>query len=113
MQVRLVLAAILVLSACQVPTVPGVSTPTPTPAGTTEAGGTFRVALTADAMTLDPWNANDANTMLVTRQIFETLVDYDAGAFKIVPKLAEAWSVGRTLSSSGPSGPRRQPKFRS
>jgi len=93
MQVRLVLAAILVLSACQVPTVPGVSTPTPTPAGTTEAGGTFRVALTADATTLDPWNANDTNTMLVTRQIFETLVEYDAGGFKIVPKLAETWSV--------------------
>ena len=93
MRVRLVLAAILVLSACQVPLVPGVSTPTPTPAGTTEAGGTFRVALTADATTLDPWNANDTNTMLVTRQIFETLVEYDAGGFKIVPKLAETWSV--------------------
>jgi len=93
MRVRLVLAAILVLSACQVPLVPGVSTPTPTPAGTTEAGGTFRVALTADATTLDPWNANDTNTMLVTRQIFETLVDYDLAGFKIVPKLAETWSV--------------------
>lgn len=93
MPVRLVLAAILVLSACQVPPVPGVSTPTPPPAGTVEAGGTFRVALTADATTLDPWNANDANTLLVTRQIFETLVDYDPGGFKIVPKLAETWSV--------------------
>jgi peptide/nickel transport system substrate-binding protein len=93
MQMRLVLAAVLVLSACQVPPVPGVSTPTPTPAGTVETGGTLRVALTADATTLDPWNANDTNTMLVTRQIFETLVDYDAGGFKIVPKLAESWSV--------------------
>ena len=93
MHVRLVLAAVLALTACQVPPVPGVSTPTPTPAGIVEAGGILRVALTADATTLDPWNANDTNTMLVTRQIFETLVDYDLAGFKIVPKLAETWSV--------------------
>jgi peptide/nickel transport system substrate-binding protein len=93
MQLRLVLAALVVLSACQVPSVPGVATPTPTPAGTIELGGSFRVALTADATTLDPWNANDANTALVSRQIFETLVDYDAGGFRIVPRLAETWSV--------------------
>ena len=93
MRVRLVLAAVFVLSACQIPSVPSVSTPTPTTAGTVEAGGTFRVALTADATTLDPWNANDANTLLVSRQIFETLVDYDPSGFKIVPKIAETWSV--------------------
>jgi len=93
MHVRLVLAAVLALTACQVPPVPGVSTPAPTPAGIVEAGGILRVALTADATTLDPWNANDTNTMLVTRQIFETLVDYDPAGFKIVPKLAETWSV--------------------
>jgi len=94
MPVRLVLAAaILALTACQVAPVPGVATPTPTPAGSAEVGGTFRVALTADPATLDPWNANDANALLVTRQIFETLVDYEPGGFKIVPKLAESWSV--------------------
>lgn len=93
MQMRLVLAAVLALSACQVAPATGVSTPTPTPAGSVDAGGTLRVALTADAATLDPWNANDTNTILVTRQIFETLVDYDPGGFKIVPKLAETWSV--------------------
>ena len=94
MPVRLVLAAaILALTACQVAPVPGVSTPTPAPAGSAEVGGTFRVALTGDPTTLDPWNANDANTLLVTRQIFETLVDYAPGGFKIVPKLAESWSV--------------------
>ena len=94
MPVRLVLAAaILSLTACQVAPVPAVATPTPTPAGSADVGGTFRVALTADPTTLDPWNANDANTLLVTRQIFETLVDYEPGGFKIVPKLAESWSV--------------------
>jgi len=94
MPVRLALAAaILALSACQVAPVPGAATPTPTPAGSADVGGTFRVALTADPTTLDPWNANDTNSLLVTRQIFETLVDYEPGGFKIVPKLAESWSV--------------------
>jgi peptide/nickel transport system substrate-binding protein len=93
MPVRLVLAAfILALSACQVTPPPGVATPTPPPAGGVETGGSFRVALTADLTTLDPWNASDANTLLVTKQIFETLVDYEPGGFKIVPKLAESWS---------------------
>ncbi len=94
MPVRLVLAAaILALSACQVAPVPGAATPTPTPEGTVNSGGSFRTALTAEATTLDPWNANDPNTLLVTRQIFETLVDYEPAGFKIVPKLAESWSV--------------------
>src|SRR6266545_6924537 len=93
MLMRLAFAAVLALSACQVAPVPGVATPTPTPVGSADVGGSFRVALTADAATLDPWNANDANTLLVTRQIFETLVDYEPGGFKIVPKLAESWSV--------------------
>jgi peptide/nickel transport system substrate-binding protein len=92
MLVRLVVAtAIVALSACRTPALPGV--PTPTPPGGVETGGAFRVALTADAATLDPWNANETNTLLVTRQIFETLVDYEPGGFRIVPKLAETWSV--------------------
>ena len=94
MLVRLALAAtILALTACQVAPPPGALTPTPTPAGSADVGGTFRVALSADPTTLDPWNANDANTLLVTRQIFETLVDYEPGGLRIVPKLAEGWSV--------------------
>jgi peptide/nickel transport system substrate-binding protein len=94
MLVRLALAAtILALTGCQVAPLPDVATPTPTPAGSADVGGTFRVALTGDATTLDPWNANDANSLLVTRQIFETLVDYEPGGFKIAPKLAESWSV--------------------
>ncbi len=94
MLARLALAAfLLAIAACQVAPAPGVVTPTPTPAGSAEVGGTFRVALSADAATLDPWNANDTNTLLVTRQIFETLIDYEPSGFKIVPKLAESWSV--------------------
>jgi peptide/nickel transport system substrate-binding protein len=93
MLVRLAVVAALTFSACQAAPVPGVATPTPTPARSVEVGGSLRVALTADGATLDPWNATDANALLVTRQIFETLVDYEPGGFKIVPKLAESWSV--------------------
>lgn len=94
MLVRLVLAAtVLALSACQAAPPPGLATPVPTPAGGVDVGGSFRVALTGDVTTLDPWNASDSNTMLVTRQIFETLVDYEPGGLRIVPKLAESWSV--------------------
>jgi peptide/nickel transport system substrate-binding protein len=93
MPVRLVLAVvILAFSACQVAPAPALVTPSPTPAGGVEIGGSFRVALTADITTLDPWNANEPSTLVVTRQIFETLVDYEPGGFKIVPKLAESWS---------------------
>jgi peptide/nickel transport system substrate-binding protein len=86
-------ALLLALSACQAAPVPGVATPIPTPAGGVDTGGTFRVAVAADPGTLDPWNASDANALIVTRQIFETLVEHEAGGFKIVPKLAESWSV--------------------
>ena len=94
MLARFAFAAVLLsLSACQAVPIPGAATPEPTPGGSVETGGSLRVALAADAATLDPWNASDANTTLVTRQVFETLVDFDAGSFKIVPKLAEIWSV--------------------
>ena len=94
MLVRLaVLAAVLALSACQVTPPTGVTTPPPTPAGGVETGGSLRVAIAGDNMTLDPWNANDPNATIVTRQVFETLVAYESGGFRIVPKLAESWSV--------------------
>jgi peptide/nickel transport system substrate-binding protein len=94
MLVRLALAAvILALSACQVAPPTGVATPLPTPAGGVDTGGVFRVAIAGDGATLDPWNASDPNALLVTRQIFETLVEYEPGSLRIVPKLAESWSV--------------------
>jgi len=94
MLVRVALAAVvLALSACQVAPPPGVATPLPTPAGGVDRGGVFRVAIAGDGATLDPWNASDPNALLVTRQIFETLVEYEPGSLRIVPKLAESWLV--------------------
>src|SRR5688572_20529107 len=94
MLVRLALAAvILALAACQVAPPTGVATPLPTPAGGVDTGGSFRVAIAVDSATLDPWNASEPNALLVTRQIFETLVAFEPGSLRIVPKLAESWSV--------------------
>ncbi len=68
----------------------------PTAAGVA-TGGTFRFGQSGDITVLDPWNVTDGNSLLVTRQVYESLVDYEPTGFKIVPKLAESWS----LSSDG------------
>ncbi|MGH2490474.1 MAG: ABC transporter substrate-binding protein [Candidatus Limnocylindria bacterium] len=92
MAMRLVLTlAIFALACCQV--TPSRASPTPAPASTLQPGGTLRVALSSELATLDPWNATDVSSLLVTRQIFETLVEYEPGGFRIVPKLAESWQV--------------------
>lgn len=92
MAIRIVLVlAIFVLVGCQA--IPTRATPTPAPTSSVQPGGTFRVALSSEPMTLDPWNASEPSSLLVTRQIFETLVEYAPGGFGIVPKLAESWQV--------------------
>jgi peptide/nickel transport system substrate-binding protein len=94
MLVRLaVFAALLALTSCQVAPPLGVATPPPTPAGGVDGGGSLRVAIAGDTATLDPWNASDGNALIVTRQVFETLVAYEPSGLRIVPKLAESWSV--------------------
>ncbi len=57
------------------------------------AGGNFRFGQSGDISALDPWNVTDGNSLLVTRQIFETLVDYEPTGFKLVPKLATKWEA--------------------
>jgi len=64
-----------------------------------QAGGNFRFGQSGDITVLDPWNVTDGNSLLVTRQIFESLVAYEPTGFKIVPKLATKWEPsgdGRT-----------------
>ncbi|MDQ2952828.1 MAG: ABC transporter substrate-binding protein, partial [Chloroflexota bacterium] len=53
----------------------------------------MRVAQSADIQSLDPWNAMDDPTITVLRQVYEGLVDLEPGGFKIVPKLADSWTV--------------------
>ena len=90
----LALAAALVASACGPSQQPSASAATATAAATGPAtGGTFRFGQSGDITVLDPWNVTDGNSLLVTRQIYESLVDYEPTGFKIVPKLAESWST--------------------
>ena len=56
-------------------------------------GGNFRFGQSGDISALDPWNVTDGNSLQVTRQIFEGLVDYEPTGFKIVPKLATKWET--------------------
>src|SRR5438552_16415743 len=82
----LLLAICVVLGGCTLN--PSVATPSPTPA---IAGGTLRVAIAAEAASLDPWN--DDASLIATRQIFETLVEVDPATSRITPGLASSWQM--------------------
>ena len=56
-------------------------------------GGTVRVAQSTDILGFDPWAATDDATLTVLRQVYEGLVDLEPGGFRIVPKLADGWTV--------------------
>jgi peptide/nickel transport system substrate-binding protein len=52
-----------------------------------------RVAIANDIASLDPWTSPDATSQLVLRQVFESLVDLEPGGFRVVPRLAEKWTI--------------------
>jgi peptide/nickel transport system substrate-binding protein/oligopeptide transport system substrate-binding protein len=56
-------------------------------------GGTFRY-LTETPSTLDPAFANDAYSVLVTHQIFQGLVRFDA-FLNVIPSVARTWIISR------------------
>jgi peptide/nickel transport system substrate-binding protein len=62
------------------------------PASAAPTGGTLRVALAAEPTTLDPWNA-DAGSLVVTRQVFETLVAFEPASYRVAPSLAASWQA--------------------
>jgi peptide/nickel transport system substrate-binding protein len=95
---------VLLFAACG--TAPGPS-PAPATGSLTPTGGAVRVAIPSDIASLDPWTSPDPTSQLVLRQVFETLVDLEPGGLKIVPKLAEKWTVssdGRVWAFSLRSG---------
>lgn len=57
------------------------------------AGSTFTYALSSDASGLDPALMQWDLSMLVTTQIYETLVNHQPGGTIVVPGLARSWSV--------------------
>lgn len=44
-----------------------------------------------DTVSLDPANVTDGESFRVTRQIYDTLIDYKPGSFDLVPGLATDW----------------------
>lgn len=107
--VRGALLAALVLTAGCTASLP-TERRSPSPAALT-AGGVLRVAQASGISTLDPWSSSDGATDMVLRQIYEPLVDLEPGTFRVVPKLADRWSIsgdGRTYSFTLRSGVRFQ-----
>jgi len=62
------------------------------PAASPRAGGTLRMALSADPPTLDPALATDLTSAAVVRQLFDTLVELDE-RLTPGPGLAQRWTV--------------------
>lgn len=60
--------------------------------GTKGAKDTLTVGLTANPITLDPYNTTDSPASKVNKNIHETLVKYD-DEMNIVPCLAESWEI--------------------
>lgn len=55
-------------------------------------GGTFKIAVTENPLSLNPVHANDTSSSRVIYQLFETLVDIDTEG-EVVPNLAKSWSI--------------------
>src|SRR6476661_5591813 len=83
----LALVAVSIVAACGQTAAPFEST------DPTSAGRAFVIATGSDAAVLDPWNVVDDNSLLVTQQIFESLVTYDPQTFDVRPGLAVSWQV--------------------
>ena len=56
-------------------------------------GGTLIYGRGGDSVKLDPVNVTDGESMKVTMQIFDTLVDYEPGNTKVIPSLAKSWEI--------------------
>ena len=72
----------------------GCASPAVGPSGTgslqPKTGGTLRIGIATDVLTLDLPNFQSAQDLQVGDQIFDTLVGYDKD-LKIQPRLAESW----------------------
>jgi peptide/nickel transport system substrate-binding protein len=60
---------------------------------TNSKGETLIFGRGADSFSMDPQNANEIETWRVTKNIYETLVEYDKETTEVIPKLAKEWNV--------------------
>src|ERR671918_99226 len=86
MDSRAVLARVLALS------LGGVLLAGAAPTASPRAGGTLRMALSADPPTLDPALTTDLTSAAVVRQLFDTLVELDE-RLTPGPALALSWTI--------------------
>ncbi|MEX2105111.1 MAG: ABC transporter substrate-binding protein, partial [Bacilli bacterium] len=61
-------------------------------ASTGPDGGTFIFGRGGDSVSLDPANATDGESFKVTKNVFDTLVNYEDDSTAIVPGLATEWN---------------------
>ncbi|MCF6092396.1 ABC transporter substrate-binding protein [Microaerobacter geothermalis] len=54
-------------------------------------GGTLVFGRGGDSVSLDPADVTDGESLVVTKQVFDTLVDYADDSTDVVPALAEEW----------------------
>src|SRR5918996_3566277 len=59
-------------------------------------GGTFVFGRGADSVGLDPAVVTDGESFRVTRNIYESLLEYKRDSTEIVPGLAEIWATSPT-----------------
>ena len=64
-----------------------------TPVSAEAQGALLRVGLPSIPAVLDPATALDGTVPLITRQIFETLVQVDPATSRISPGLASSWQM--------------------
>ncbi|HZG71379.1 MAG TPA: ABC transporter substrate-binding protein [Chondromyces sp.] len=81
------MALMLVLAGC------GSSESSGGSSGGNSAGSTLIYGKGGDAVSLDPAAVTDGESLLVTEQMFETLVNYDKQTTDIVPGLAKKWEI--------------------
>lgn len=58
-----------------------------------EEGGTLVFGRGGDSTSLDPSRTTEGETFKVTKNIFETVVDFEEGGTEVVPGLASDWEV--------------------
>ncbi len=56
-------------------------------------GGALVYGRGGDSVKLDPADVSDGESMKVTMQIFDTLVDYKPGSTSVIPSLAKSWET--------------------
>jgi peptide/nickel transport system substrate-binding protein len=56
-------------------------------------GGTFVFGAQGDPVKLDPADVTDGISLRITRQVYDTLVEFDGSSTRVRPALAESWET--------------------